>query len=76
MGAVSHLVRFAFFILQLILCSGVVFCLELNLISSLYESVVFCVVFIACGTFYLFILPFTYVTVLTSSISYYVITVL
>ena len=51
-GALSDLlVRFAFFILHLTLCSSVVFCLVIYLIGSVYESVVFSVVFIACGNF-------------------------
>jgi hypothetical protein len=54
-GCPALLVRFAFFIFQLALYSGGVFCLEIYLIGSHYESVVFSVVFIACGTFYLFI---------------------
>lgn len=69
-GGCSDLVRFAFLILQLALCSGVVFCLEIYLIASVYESVVFSVVFIACGTFDIFS-PFIYVTFLISSISYH-----
>lgn len=55
-GAVSDLVRFAFFILQLTFCSGVVFWLEIFSIGSLYESVVFSVVFIACAPFIYFFL--------------------
>ena len=54
-GCSDLLVRFAFFILQQALCSGGVFCIEIYLINSLYESVISSVVFIACGTFYLFI---------------------
>ena len=54
-GCSDLLVRFTFFILQLALCSAGGFCLEIYLIGSLYESVVSSVVFIACGTFYLFI---------------------
>ena len=76
-GSCSDLVRFAFFILQLALCSGGVFCIEIYLIGSLYESVVFSVVFIACGTFYLFIyFTFICLTFLISSIYHYGIVVL
>ena len=73
MGALSDLlVTFSFSILHLALCSSVVFCLVIYLIGSVYESVVFSVVFIACGAFYLFIyLPFIYVTFLISSIYFY-----
>ena len=51
------LVRFAFFILRLTLCSIVVFCLVIYLVGSVYESVVFSVVFIACGNFDFFFSP-------------------
>ena len=51
-GALSDLlVTFSFSILHLALCSSVVFCLVIYLIGSVYESVVFSVVFIACGNF-------------------------
>ena len=75
-GALSDLlVTFVFFILHLTLCSSVVFCLVIYLIGSVYESVVFSVVFIACGNFDFFF-PFIYVTFLISSISFYGILVL
>ena len=76
-GCSDLLVRFTFFILQLALCSAGGFCLEIYLIGSLYESVVFSVVFIACGTFYLFIyFTFICLTFLISSIYHYGIVVL
>ena len=75
-GALSDLlVTFSFSILHLALCSSVVFCLVIYLIGSVYESVVFSVVFIACGNFDFFF-PFIYVTFLISSISFYGILVL
>ena len=54
-GCSDLLVRFAVFIFQLALYYGGVFCLEIYLIGSHYESVVFSVGFIVCGTFYFFI---------------------
>ena len=57
-GGCFDLVRFGFFILQLALSSGVVVGLEIYMIGSLSESVVFSVVFIACGAFLLFIYLF------------------
>ena len=60
-GALSDLlVTFSFSILHLALCSSVVFCLVIYLIGSVYESVVFSVVFIACGNFDFFFIYLCY----------------
>ena len=74
-GGCSDLVRFAFFILQLALCSGGVFRLEIYLIGCLYQSCLLCRVY--CLWHLLFILFTTiYVTFLISSIYHYYIVVI
>ena len=66
-GCSDLLVRFAFFILQLALCSGGVFCLEIYLIGSLCICCLLCSVYCLWHILLIYF-TFIYLTFLISSI--------
>ena len=74
-GCSDLLVRFAFFILQLALCSGGVFCLEIYLIGSLCICCLLCSVYCLWHILLIYF-TFIYLTFLISSIQHYGIVVL
>ena len=69
-GCSDLLVRFAFFILQLALCSGGVFCLEIYLIGSLCICCLLCSVYCLWHILLIYF-TFIYLTFLISSIYHY-----